>query len=54
MQAKALDSDAGEIVLDLEDAVALDGKAAAREQIAATLGRPEWERPGRRRARERG
>ena len=42
MQAKALDSGAGEIVLDLEDAVAVDGKAAAREQIAATLGRPEW------------
>ena len=42
MQAKALDSGAGEIVFDLEDAVAVDGKAAAREQIADTLGRPEW------------
>ena len=42
MQAKALDGAADEIVLDLEDAVAADGKAVAREQVAATLARPEW------------
>ncbi len=42
MHAKALGAGAGEVVFDLEDAVAADGKVAAREQVAATLARPEW------------
>ena len=46
MHAKALDAGADEVVFDLEDAVAADGKAAAREQLEQTLARPEWgERP---------
>src|SRR5512133_2421090 len=42
MHAKALGAGADEIVFDLEDAVAAGGKAAAREQVARTLARPEW------------
>lgn len=42
MHAKALDAGADEVVLDLEDAVAPDAKAAAREQLAATLAEPGW------------
>ena len=46
MHAKALDAGADEVVFDLEDAVAADGKAAAREQLEQTLARSEWgERP---------
>ena len=46
MHAKALDAGADEVVFDLEDAVAADGKAAARQQLEQTLARPEWgERP---------
>src|SRR3989442_10142309 len=47
MHAKALDAGADEVVFDLEDAVALDAKAAARAVLAETLRRPEWSaRPG--------
>src|SRR4051795_9444123 len=42
MHAKALDAGADEVVFDLEDAVALDAKAAARAVLAETLRRPEW------------
>ena len=42
MHAKALDAGADEVVFDLEDAVALDAKAAARRVLAETLRRPEW------------
>ena len=42
MHAKALSAGADEVVFDLEDAVASEGKAAAREQVAATLAEPEW------------
>ncbi len=42
MHAKASDAGADEVVFDLEDAVALDAKAAARAVLAETLGRPEW------------
>jgi citrate lyase beta subunit/acyl dehydratase len=42
MHAKALDAGADEVVFDLEDAVAADGKTAAREQVAQTLAQPEW------------
>jgi citrate lyase beta subunit/acyl dehydratase len=42
MHAKALHADADEVVFDLEDAVAADGKEAAREQLALTLASPEW------------
>jgi citrate lyase beta subunit/acyl dehydratase len=42
MHAKALSAGADEVVFDLEDAVAIDGKAAAREQVAATLADPVW------------
>ena len=42
MHAKALSAGADEVVFDLEDAVAAEGKAAAREQVAATLAEPEW------------
>jgi citrate lyase beta subunit/acyl dehydratase len=42
MHAKALDAGADEVVFDLEDAVALDAKAAARAVVAETLRRPEW------------
>ena len=42
MHAKALTAGADEVVFDLEDAVAADAKAQAREQVAATLSRPEW------------
>jgi citrate lyase beta subunit/acyl dehydratase len=43
MHAKALEAaGADEVVFDLEDAVAPDGKAAAREQLAATLGEAAW------------
>jgi citrate lyase beta subunit/acyl dehydratase len=42
MHAKALSAGADEVVFDLEDAVAIDGKAAAREQVAATLADPAW------------
>ena len=36
---KALAGEADGVILDLEDSVALDGKAAAREAVAALLGR---------------
>ncbi len=42
MHAKALSSQADEVVFDLEDAVPADGKAEAREQVAATLLEREW------------
>lgn len=42
MHAKALSAGADEVVFDLEDAVAAEDKAAAREQVAATLGEPAW------------
>jgi len=42
MHEKALASSADEVVFDLEDAVAADGKEQAREQVAATLSQPEW------------
>ena len=42
MHSKALAAGADEVVFDLEDAVAADAKAQAREQVAATLSRPEW------------
>lgn len=42
LHEKALASGADEVVFDLEDAVAADGKPRAREQIAMTLSRPEW------------
>jgi citrate lyase beta subunit/acyl dehydratase len=42
MHAKALAAGADEVVFDLEDAVAAEGKAAAREQVAATLAEPAW------------
>ena len=44
MHAKALDAGADEVVFDLEDAVAADAKATAREQVARTLASPEWAR----------
>jgi citrate lyase beta subunit/acyl dehydratase len=42
MHDKALASGADEVVFDLEDAVAPDGKAAARAQLADTLGAAAW------------
>ena len=42
MHAKARLAGADEVVFDLEDAVAAEGKAAAREQVAATLADPAW------------
>jgi citrate lyase beta subunit/acyl dehydratase len=42
MHEKALEIPADEVVFDLEDSVAPAAKQAAREQIAATLARPEW------------
>jgi citrate lyase subunit beta/citryl-CoA lyase len=42
MHEKALAAGADEVVFDLEDAVAADAKAAAREQLLATLSKPEW------------
>ena len=42
MHEKALAAGADEVVFDLEDAVAADGKEAAREQVAQTLARAEW------------
>jgi citrate lyase beta subunit/acyl dehydratase len=42
MHAKALVVDADEVVFDLEDAVAVNAKAAARAQVAATLAQPAW------------
>ncbi|MCW3038515.1 MAG: hypothetical protein JWM31_420, partial [Solirubrobacterales bacterium] len=42
MHAKALASDADEIVLDLEDAVAPEAKDAARAQVLETLAGPGW------------
>ena len=43
MHGKALASAADEVVFDLEDAVAADGKQAARDQIARTLAEPAWQ-----------
>ena len=42
MHSKALEAGADEVVFDLEDAVAAEGKAAARAQVGETLRRPEW------------
>ena len=42
MHEKAVAVPADEVVFDLEDAVAPDAKAQAREAIASTLARPEW------------
>lgn len=42
MHERAIDVPADEVVFDLEDAVAQEAKAEAREAIAATLARPEW------------
>lgn len=42
MHEKALAAGADEVVFDLEDAVAADGKAAARAQLEATLRAPSW------------
>jgi citrate lyase beta subunit/acyl dehydratase len=42
MHAKALEAGADEVVFDLEDAVAADAKAAARDQVARTLAAAEW------------
>ena len=42
MHEKAVGVPADEVVFDLEDAVAPDAKAQAREAIASTLARPEW------------
>jgi citrate lyase beta subunit/acyl dehydratase len=42
MHEKALTSGADEVVFDLEDAVAPDGKAAARAQLAETLAAEAW------------
>src|ERR1044072_1622401 len=39
-KAKSLPAD--QVFLDLEDAVAPDAKAQAREQVAAALGAPGW------------
>jgi citrate lyase beta subunit/acyl dehydratase len=42
MHKKALSAEADEVVFDLEDAVAAEGKAAAREQVAETLADAVW------------
>jgi citrate lyase beta subunit len=42
MHKKALSAEADEVVFDLEDAVAAEGKAAAREQVAETLADAAW------------
>ena len=42
MHAKALEAGADEVVFDLEDAVAAESKAMARERVARTLTSPEW------------
>lgn len=42
MHKKALSTEADEVVFDLEDAVAAEGKAAAREQVAETLADAAW------------
>ncbi len=42
MHTKALTAGADEVVFDLEDGVAPDDKAAAREQVASTLAEAEW------------
>jgi citrate lyase beta subunit/acyl dehydratase len=42
MHQKALSADADEVVFDLEDAVAAEGKSAAREQVAQTLADSAW------------
>lgn len=43
MMAKAMDSAADAVVLDLEDSVPPDGKASARELVAAALAAPRRE-----------
>ncbi len=42
--AKALSSPADAVILDLEDSVAPEGRAAARQNIIAALGAPGWGR----------
>ena len=42
MIAKALVSDADVVMIDLEDAVALDAKAAARADVAQALREGDW------------
>jgi malyl-CoA/(S)-citramalyl-CoA lyase len=43
MHAKALNSEADVVMLDMEDSVPLDAKAAARSQVVASLNALDWE-----------
>jgi citrate lyase subunit beta/citryl-CoA lyase len=45
MLAKAFQAGADAVIVDLEDSVAVDEKAAAREALAAFLSLPGWGRP---------